>query len=44
MLLVCSTWTRIIQEDIIGFGYLNETQYVHDITDVRRVSDGGYLQ
>ena len=26
------------------FVYLNETQYVHDVTDVRRVNDGGYLQ
>ena len=26
------------------FGYLNETWYVHDVTDVRWVSDGGYLR
>ena len=26
------------------FGYLCETQYGHDVTDVHRVSDGGYLQ
>ena len=25
------------------FGYLNETLYVHDVTDVRRVSDGGHI-
>ena len=25
------------------FDYLNET-YVHDVNDVRQVSDGGYLQ
>ena len=26
------------------FVYLDETQHEHDVTDVGRVSDGGYLQ
>ena len=26
------------------FGYLSKTQYGRDVTDVRRVSDGGYLK